>query len=97
MKINFWSVGKVNDGYVKNGIILFTQRISNYFKVEWKLISPPKNAGSLPPEDLKKAEGTNILNHLQKDDFVVLLDEKGKQFTSGQLAKFSAIEPTLGG
>lgn len=88
MKINLWSVGKNNEPYVKAGIDEFTQRISKYYPVEWKIIPVPKNAGSLSETDLKKKEAELILNNLQKEDYLILLDEKGKQFSSESLAFF---------
>ena len=86
MKIYFWSVGKAHEPYVNEGIEIFTKRISHYFKVEWKLISSPKNASKLSKDDLKKAESDIILNLLQPDDVLIVLDEKGKQIDSVQLA-----------
>lgn len=88
MKIHLWSVGKANEAYVNEGVLIFTQRISHYYNVEWKIIPTLKNAASLSPEDLKLAEGKVIQSLLQPDDFLVLLDEKGKQFNSEQLAQF---------
>ena len=38
--------------------------------------------------DLKKAEGILILNQLKKDDYLIVLDERGQQFTSEKLASF---------
>jgi len=38
--------------------------------------------------DLRKQEGETILEWLSKDDYLVALDERGKQFSSGGLAKF---------
>ncbi|MDB5221494.1 MAG: rRNA ((1915)-N(3))-methyltransferase RlmH [Chitinophagaceae bacterium] len=87
MKINFWSVGKAHEAYVKEGIEIFTKRISYYYTVEWKLIAPPKNASSLSNIDLKRSEADIILNLLDSRDILVVLDEKGKQFTSEQLAE----------
>ncbi len=88
MKINLWSVGKNNELYVKTGIDEFTQRIAKYYPVEWKIIPVPKNAGSLSETDLKKKEAEYILNYLQKEDYLILLDEKGKNFSSETLAAF---------
>ena len=88
MKIQFWSIGKTNEAYVKQGVEDFTKRISNYFKVEWNIIPVPKNAGMLSEMDLKKKEGELILQWLDKDDYLVLLDERGKQFTSEEVAAF---------
>jgi len=88
MKIQFWSIGKNHEPYIKAGVEDFTRRISNYYPVEWSIIPVPKNAGMLSEMDLKKREGETILEWLQKDDWLVALDERGKQFGSEQLAQF---------
>lgn len=88
MKIHFWSVGKQHEAYVKAGVDEFTKRISNYYPVEWTILPMPKNAGILSEAELKKKEGELILNNLQKDDYLVALDERGKQISSEGLAEF---------
>ena len=88
MKIYFWSVGKAHEPYVKEGIELFTKRISHYYPVEWKIFPLPKNAASWNEDQIKKAEATQLLNALQDDDTLVALDENGKQWDSPQLAGF---------
>lgn len=87
MKIQLWSIGKPHETYVKEGIELFTKRISNYYPVEWKIIAMPKNAGIMEPAMQKIKEGETILSNLQKEDYLVLLEETGKMLTSEQLAK----------
>jgi 23S rRNA (pseudouridine1915-N3)-methyltransferase len=88
MKIQFWSVGKNNESFVDEGIKLFTKRISNYYPVDWQIISTPKNAAVLSDVDLKQKEGETILNLLKKEDYLILLDERGKTLTSEGLASF---------
>ena len=88
MKFQFWSVGKNHEPYVKEGIELFTKRISNYYPVEWNIIPMPKNAASLSETDLKKKEGEIIIALLQKEDYLVLLEETGKMLGSEDLANF---------
>src|SRR5438105_6042435 len=88
MKIQCWSIGKNHESYVKEGIEDFTRRLSKYFPVEWNVIPTPKNAGMLSEMDLKKREGETILEWLNKDDYLVALDENGKQFSSEKLAGF---------
>ncbi len=88
MKFSLWTIGKNNEPYVKEGVEEFTRRISKYFKVEWTIIPVPKNAGMMSEMDLKKKEGEMILEWLSKDDHLVVLDERGKQFTSEGLANF---------
>jgi 23S rRNA (pseudouridine1915-N3)-methyltransferase len=88
MKIRLWSVGKNNESYVKEGIADFTGRLSRYFKAEWQIIPPPKNAATLNEADLRKQEGETILHLLTPDDYLVLLDERGKQLSSVELSQF---------
>lgn len=87
MKILFWSIGKPHEKYIREGVEDFTSRIGRYFKVEWQIIPPPKNAASLPEAELKKQEAAAVLQQLQDDDFLVLLDEKGKNISSPELAE----------
>lgn len=88
MKLWFWSIGKAHDSYVKEGIAEFTKRSSKYFSVEWNIIPVPKNAGMLSEMDLKKKEGETILQWLKPEDYLVALDEHGKQFSSEGLSQF---------
>ena len=88
MKISFWSVGKTHEPYIKDGVEDFTRRISRYFKAEWNIIPAPKNAAAMSETELKKKEGEAILQLAGKDDYLVALDERGKQVSSEGLATF---------
>jgi 23S rRNA (pseudouridine1915-N3)-methyltransferase len=88
MKIQFWTVGKAHEPYIKTGVEEFTKRISKYYPVEWTIIPLPKNSGMLSEADLKKKEGEMILDWLQKEDYLIALDERGKQLSSEGLADF---------
>ena len=88
MKIHFWTIGKNHEAYIKTGVEDFTKRISRYYLVEWTIIPLPKNAGMMSEMDLKKKEGEMVLDWLGKDDWLISLDERGKQLTSEGLADF---------
>ncbi|MEO6671263.1 MAG: 23S rRNA (pseudouridine(1915)-N(3))-methyltransferase RlmH [Ferruginibacter sp.] len=88
MKLQFWTVGKAHEAYVKEGIEIFTKRISNYYSVQWNIIPMPKNAGIMPETELKAKEGELIRSVLKKEDFLIVLDERGKQLNSEGLAAF---------
>jgi len=88
MKIQLWSIGKQHEAYVKTGVGEFTDRLNKYFSAEWEIIPTPKNAAMLSQMDLKKQEAQTILEWLNKDAYVILLDERGKQLTSPELADF---------
>ena len=88
MKFQFWSIGKSNESHVAEGIEMFTKRLQNYYPASWHIISGPKNAGKLSEKELKNKEGSLIIDQLKKEDYLVLLDERGKQISSLQLADF---------
>jgi 23S rRNA (pseudouridine1915-N3)-methyltransferase len=88
MKIQLISIGKNHEPYVKEGVEDFTRRLSKYFPVEWLIIAPIKNAAAFSEKDLKKKEAEIILQKINKEDYLVVLDEKAKQFSSELLAKF---------
>jgi 23S rRNA (pseudouridine1915-N3)-methyltransferase len=88
MKIACWSVGKTHESYIKEGVKLFTDRLQHYFKTEWTLLPVPKSTGMLSEMDLRRKEAGMILDWLEKDDYLVLLDEKGRSLSSEGLATF---------
>src|SRR3954467_15763081 len=88
MKIQLWSVGKQHDAYIKPGIDEFTKRLKKYFSAEWVIVPTPKNAAMLSAMDLKKEEAKTLLDWIEKDDYLVLLEEKGKMISSEELATF---------
>jgi len=88
MKIQFWSIGKNNEAFVKAGVEDFTKRISNYYPVKWNILPILKNAGMMSEMDLKRKEGEMVLAWLDKYDYLVALDERGKQMDSEGLAAF---------
>lgn len=88
MKIQFYSIGRDHEKYVKPGVEDFTKRIARYYPVEWKIIIPPKNAAVLQETEMKQKEAGFLFELLKKDDYLVALDEKGGSMTSPELAAF---------
>ncbi len=78
MKFTFISVGKKNDSDIAGAIEDYTKRIERYFKVEWKII---------PSSDEKK-EGEQILKSIEMGDFVLALDDMGKELSTEELSEF---------
>ena len=90
MNFQFINIGKPHDDALKKAIDDFSKRIGNYYKIDWLIISPLKNAASLSPNRLKENEAQALLSKIDKDDFLVLLDETGKELSSVELANFIA-------
>ncbi len=83
MKIQLLTIGKQQDPATRLALEDFTQRINRYFPCEWKLITPSRLTD---PIAIKKAEAQLVLQQIQKDDYLVLLDERGKNISSPELA-----------
>lgn len=82
MKITLLLVGKTSFPYINEGISLYEKRLKfyvNYNKIE---IPELKNASSLTQEQIKEKEGELILKNVKPNEELILLDERGKIFSS---------------
>ena len=87
MRINLLCIGKTDDKEIQNLIKYYQNRLPKHWNFELTEIADVKNAKNLSPELLKKEEGKLFLNQSENSDFIVLLDEKGKQFTSREFSE----------
>lgn len=88
MKIKLIEVGKTNDIYLKNAINDYSERLSHYTDFSIKTIPELKNAKNLTVNIQKVKDSEAILSAISDSDDVILLDEKGKEFTSVEFADF---------
>lgn len=88
MKIELAVIGKTSIGYLKQGIDEYIKRLKHYVPFEIKYIDDIKNTKNISEDQQKRTEGAKILSLLNKSDFVVLLDEHGKEYTSMQYSSY---------
>ena len=88
MKISLLFTGKTSSDYLEAGISEYEKRIKRYIKFEIKTIKDFKASKSMPSKTVKIKEGEQILKNISSSDFLVLLDEGGKMFTSRGYAKY---------
>ena len=86
MKIELFVVGKTNHNYLSPGIEDYLKRINRYIQFSIRCISDAKNTKNLSQQQQKNAEGQNILVAIDNSDYVVLLDEHGKEYKSIEFA-----------
>ncbi|MEZ4952603.1 MAG: 23S rRNA (pseudouridine(1915)-N(3))-methyltransferase RlmH [Saprospiraceae bacterium] len=96
MKIEFWYIGKTSFPYLETGMEIYEKRLERYLPFQSVLIPDVKNGKKLPSEQLKIKEGEAVLNKLNATDFLVLLDERGKEMSSIQFSKFMEQKLQLG-
>jgi 23S rRNA (pseudouridine1915-N3)-methyltransferase len=88
MKIKFLVIGKTDTEYLRKGIDEYMRRLKHYAPIEMIVIPDLKNTKNLTEDIQKQKEGEFILNQLDSGDFVVLLDENGKKYSSVNFSQF---------
>ena len=86
MKWVLLQVGKTDAGWLHEGVEQYEKRLPHYLPFETVTIPDVKKVRD--EADQKEQESKAILDKLEPADFVVLLDERGKSWTSRQLADF---------
>lgn len=87
MTITLLTVGKTDKDWVKQGIDIYATRMKHYFPFSIVEIPELKNASSLSEDQIKTKEGEFILKNIKPAEDVILLDERGREFTSVEFAK----------
>jgi 23S rRNA (pseudouridine1915-N3)-methyltransferase len=82
MKIALLQIGKTNDKFISDGVEEYSGRIRKYSGFEIITIPDLKNTRNMPVAEQKMKEGEKICKLLSSEDYVVLLDEKGKEFST---------------
>jgi len=88
MTIKLLGIGKTDDKTLQNLTDVYIKRLQFYNKFEIELIPDIKNVKNLDENQQKQKEGELLLNKLATSDFVVLLDENGKQLSSVGFSEF---------
>lgn len=88
MKITLLAVGKTDDPKLQSLIDTYIKRLGHYVPCSLNVIPDIKNAKNRSELQQKKAEGQELLKQIQPSDHVILLDEKGKLFSSVAFSAF---------
>jgi 23S rRNA (pseudouridine1915-N3)-methyltransferase len=88
MKITLLVIGKTDAGYFVDAVDEYRKRLEHYIPFELQVIPDIKNTKNLTDIQQKEKEGELILKSLQAGDYLVLLDDKGKEYTSVQFASY---------
>lgn len=88
MRVEFRAIGKTSFPYLREGVDLYEKRLKHYLSYSSSILPDVKNAKNLSPDQLKIKEGQIILKDIADGDFLVILDEKGKTYTSEQFSLF---------
>lgn len=88
MNIKLLAIGKTDNKNLQALIEEYTKRLGFYIKFDLDIIPDIKNAKNLSESEQKIKEGKLILNKLSPTDYLILLDENGKEFSSVGFSEF---------
>lgn len=88
MHLTLIAIGKTDSTDLEQLIAVYEKRLQHYIKFQFHSISGSKNPKNYPEAQQKEKEGQRLLAHLQPSDVLVLLDEKGTQYSSVAFSEF---------
>lgn len=88
MKFTFYFCGKTTQLYLIEGLRLYTDRINHFIPFDIVTLPAVRKKGKMSEQELKKREGEVVLKRLSTDDFLILLDEKGREYSSPEFSEY---------
>ncbi len=82
MKITLINIGKTDISNVNEGVKLYEKRIKKYIPFEIIYLPDIKSRRNVNVRQQQETEGKSILKAIEKADHIILLDEKGKEYSS---------------
>jgi 23S rRNA (pseudouridine1915-N3)-methyltransferase len=88
MRVRLIAVGTRMPGWVREAYEDYITRLGSSLKVTLVEIEPgPRTAGRAPQKAME-AEAQKLLAAVRKDDYVIALDERGREMTTRELASW---------
>lgn len=88
MKITLLCIGKTDDKFIQEGIDKYLKRLKHYITFNIVVLPDVKNVKNLSQSQQKEKEAESFNKHIQNTDYVVLLDEHGKEYRSLEFSSF---------
>lgn len=96
MEIQLLVIGKNSSALLQEATNTYLDRLKHYISYSIKILPDVKNTRTMSEEQQKTAEGKLLLGAIQPSDFVMLLDERGKRFTSMSFADWLQTKMSSG-
>lgn len=88
MNIQLYAIGKTDDKLVQALTETYQSRLKHYINFDFECIPDIKNTKNLTEQQQKQKEAEQLLGKLELSDFVILLDENGREFSSMEFSKY---------
>lgn len=93
MRITLLQTGKTRDRFIIEGVEEFRKRVVRYAPFTIETVPDLKNTRNMSTKEIQQKEGDMILKRIKTGDYLILLDERGKEFHSLGFAKhLNALE-----
>lgn len=83
MQVIVLAIGKQSPAGLSESVEKYTNRIAKYSRLTWQIIPSPKK--QITSAQQKQLETTAILKFIKPDDILILLDERGDQWSTHEL------------
>lgn len=88
MEIELLTIGKTGMKFIATGIEEYSRRLKHYISYRIAVMPDIRKSAGMTETKQKEAEGEMILSRLQPSDYVILLDERGKEYTSLEFSAY---------
>jgi 23S rRNA (pseudouridine1915-N3)-methyltransferase len=88
MKLILLQTGRTTEKYIVEGVSNYSDRIKKYVSFDILTVPELRNSRNLPLNEKKAKEGEKLSEKINNEDYVLLLDEKGKEYNTIEFAKF---------
>jgi len=82
MRITLLQTGKTRDSFILEGMEKFRKRVVRYVPFVIETVPDLKNSRNMTINEVQENEGVMILKRVKAGDYVILLDERGKEYHS---------------
>ncbi len=82
MKVRVMAVGRPREPFILEGLALYGTRLRPLLPTEWEFLPEAGRGRRLKEERRRDIEGADVLRRLESRDELLLLDERGRQWSS---------------
>lgn len=97
MQVTLLCIGKTGKKFLEDGEQEYLKRLRHYISFQLQIIPDIKQAKSLSESQIKQREGELILEKISPGDTLILLDEKGKEYSSLEFSAYLQDQFNRGG
>jgi len=88
MRITLLQTGKTGDRFIRDGVEVFRERLVRYAPFRIETVPDLKNRKHMTMIEARESEGARLLGKIRDGDFVILLDERGEEYSSISFAEY---------